>query len=134
MSTIPTLSKSTCARSALRNMPFCNAALMGIFFGVLLLALVSSSIHALTHASSLGFMDETIYAYNTQKNEPVSQFAFNSDTLLVVNFNADDRLNIQLGVIHSRLSVFYRLASDSSIKSGSDMDIENEWSILEMGS
>ena len=67
MSTIPTLSKSTCARlplrnSALRNMPFCNAALMGIFFGVLLLALVSSSIHALTHASSLGFMDETIYA------------------------------------------------------------------------
>ena len=135
MSTIPMLTRFTCARlplrnASLRNMPLRNAALMGIFFGVLLLALVSSSIHASIPASSLGFMDETIYAYNSQNNEPVSQFAFNSDTLLVVNFNADDRLNIQLGVIHSRLSVLYRLASDSSIKPGSDVDIKNEWSIL----
>ena len=121
MSTIPTLSKFTCARLPLRN-----ATLVVFFWGVLLLAMVSGS----TRASSIGFMGEIVYAYNSQKNESVNQFAFNSDTLLVVNFNVDDRLNIQLGVIHSRLSVFYRLASDISIKPDSDKDIENGWSIL----
>ena len=106
---IPVLSKSTCAR-----LPLGNAALMGCFWGVLSLAMVSGSIHA----------------FSSQKSQPVSQLAFNSDTLLVVNFNTDDRLNIQLGVIYSRLSVFYRLASDSSMKPGFDIDIENGWSIL----
>ena len=121
MYTIPTLSKSTCARLPLRN-----AALTGFFLGVFILTMVSGSIYA----SSLGSMDETIQPFSSQKSHPVSQYAFNSDTLLVVNFNADDRLNIQLGVIHSRLSVLYRLASNRSIKPSSDIDIENGWSIL----
>jgi len=121
MYTIPTLSKSTCARLPLRN-----AALTGFFLGVFILTMVSGSIYA----SSLGSMDETIQPFSSQKSHTVSQYAFNSDTLLVVNFNADDRLNIKIGVIHSRLSVFYRLANDSSIKPSSDIDIENGWSIL----
>ena len=121
MYTIPTLSKSTCARLSLRN-----AALTGFFLGVFILTMVSGSIYA----SSLGFIDETIQPFSSQKSQAVSQYAFNSDTLLVVNFNADDRLNIKIGVIHSRLSVFYRLANDSSIKPSSDIDIENGWSIL----
>ena len=121
MYTIPTLSKSTCARLSLRN-----AALTGFFLGVFILTMVSGSIYA----SSLGSMDETIQPFSSQKSHPVSQYAFNSDTLLVVNFNADDRLNIKIGVIHSRLSVFYRLANDSSIRPSSDIDIENGWSIL----
>ena len=121
MYTIPTLSKSTCARLSLRN-----AALTGFFLGVFTLTMVSGSIYA----SSLGSMDETIQPFSSQKSHPVSQYAFNSDTLLVVNFNADDRLNIKIGVIHSRLSVFYRLANDSSIRPSSDIDIENGWSIL----
>ena len=121
MYTIPTLSKSTCARLPLRNV-----ALTGFFLGVFILTMVSGSIYA----SSLGSMDETIQPFSSQKSHPVSQYAFNSDTLLVVNFNADDRLNIKIGVIHSRLSVFYRLANDSSIKPSSDIDIENGWSIL----
>ena len=121
MYTIPTLSKSTCARLSLRN-----AALTGFFLGVFILTMVSGSIYA----SSLGSMDETIQPFSSQKSHTVSQYAFNSDTLLVVNFNADDRLNIKIGVIHSRLSVFYRLANDSSIKPSSDIDIENGWSIL----
>ena len=121
MYTIPTLSKSTCARLSLRN-----AALTGFFLGVFILTMVSGSIYA----SSLGSMDETIQPFSSQKSHTVSQYAFNSDTLLVVNFNADDRLNIKIGVIHSRLSVFYRLANDSSIRPSSDIDIENGWSIL----
>ena len=121
MYTIPTLSKSTCARLPLRN-----AALTGFFLGAFILTMVSGSIYA----SSLGFIDETIQPLSSQKSHPVSQNAFNSDTLLVVNFNADDRLNIKIGVIHSRLSVFYRLANDSSIRPSSDIDIENGWSIL----
>jgi len=121
MYTIPMLSKSTCARLPLRN-----AALTGFFLGVFILTMVSGSIYA----SSLGSMDETIQPFSSQKSHTVSQYAFNSDTLLVVNFNADDRLNIKIGVIHSRLSVFYRLANDSSIKLSSDIDIENGWSIL----
>lgn len=139
MSTIPTLSKFTCARlplrnAALRNMSICKAALMGGIWGVFLAAVVSdyshASSYASSHASSLGFMDETIYAYNSQKNEPVRQSAFNSDTLLVVNFNAEDRLNIRLGVIQSRLMVFYNSHSDSSEVPDSNIDFANRWSIL----
>ena len=129
MYTTPALSKSTCAR-----MPLGIAALMGCFLGVLLLAMVPGSTrassHASIHASSPGFKVETIHAFSSQKSQPVSQFAFDSDTLLVVDFTLNDRLNIQLGIIHSRLSVFYRLTSERSMKPGTDLDNENGWSTL----
>jgi hypothetical protein len=73
---------------------------------------------------------KTIHAFSSQKSQPVSQFAFDSDTLLVVDFTPNDRLNIQLGVIHSRLSVFYRSTSERSMKPGTDLDNENGWSTL----
>ena len=75
-------------------------------------------------------LSDAILASSPQRNQINRELARNSDTLLVVNITADGRLSIHLGVIQSRLTVWYRPSRDRSEKSSTNIDFNDKWSLL----
>ena len=109
MSTIQLLSNFNCAR-----LPNLSAVLMIVVLGILINAILS----------------DAILASSPQRNQINREFTLNSDTLLVTNITADDRLSINLGVIQSRLAVWYRSTRDRSEEPSTKIDLTDKWSLL----
>ena len=59
-----------------------------------------------------------------------SEFKIYSDTLAVDSVNSNDRLTIQLGAVHSRLTVWYRPTIERLHEADTTIDFPSAWTLL----